>query len=140
MATRQRLRAVLGVRKESPCWRCALNLSRYNSTSAASTEESSESMNRVLPEKMVYDKMRVFYDNLIERDIDDKLETVKPDTRSSSAEVATTRSDESKGHSSQTVHEHSSGAEGPPLLRHVLSIPSFPLVRSVVTEDPPGFD
>ena len=139
MATRQRLRAVLGVRKESrPCWRCALNLSRYNSTSAASTAESSESMNRVLPEKMVYDKMRVFYDNLIEQDIDDKLETVKPDTQSSSAEVATTRSDESKGHSSQTVHEHSSGAEGPPLVRHVLSIP--PVVRSIVTKDPPGFD
>ena len=141
MATRQRLRAVLDVRKASrPCWRCALNLSRYNSTSAASTEESSESMNRVLREKMVYDKGRVIYDELVEQDIDDKLETVEPDTQSSSAEVATRRSDDSKGRSSQTVHEHSSGAEGAPLVRHVASMPLVPAARSIAIEDPPGFD
>ena len=141
MATRQRLRAVLDFRRASrPCWRCALNLSSYSSTSAAGTEESSESMNRVLREQMVDHKVRVIYDQLMEQDVDDKLETVKPDTQSAFAEVATTRSDESERHSSHTVHEHSSGAEGTPSIRHVLTIPSVPPVRSIATKDPPGFD
>lgn len=46
MATKQRLRAVLDVRRASRlCSRCALNLSRYKSTSAINTNQSSKSVN-----------------------------------------------------------------------------------------------
>lgn len=141
MATRQRLRAALDVRRVSrPCWRCALNLSRHQSTSAASTEESSESMNRVLYDGMNYDKMRVIHDWFKDQDIDDKLETVKRDIQTSSAEVATTRSDESIGHSSQTAHGRSAGVEGLPSASHVPTIPYGSPVRSDATKDSPGFD
>ena len=122
MATRQRLRAVLDIRRASRlCWRCALNLSRYSSTSAAGIEESSESMKGILREKMVHDTITVIHDELMEQDIDYNSETVKPDTQSSSAEIATRRSDWSEGHSSQTVLEHLFDAEGMPFLRHVLT-------------------
>lgn len=44
MAARQRFRAVLDARRASqPCWRCALNLPRYNSTSPTGTPDSSKS-------------------------------------------------------------------------------------------------
>ena len=141
MATRQRLRAVLDVRRANrPCWRCALNLTRYSSTSAAGTEESSESMDRLLPEEMVDDKIGVMIKEYMEQDIDTQSETVKPDTPSPSTEVATRRSDGSRGHSSQTVHEHSFDANGMSFFRHVTFIPAAPSVRSIMTEDPPGFD
>ena len=138
MATRQRLRAVLDVRRASqPCWRCALNLSRYSSTSAAGTEESSESINGLpteglLRERMAYGKIRSTYDEVMEQDSDDKS------TQLSSAEVAARRSDESKDSSSQTVHEHSFDAEGMSFFRRVRFTSA--LVRSVAFESPPGFD
>lgn len=48
MAARQRLRAVLDARRASqPCWRCALNLPRYNSTSTAGILDSSKSTDGV---------------------------------------------------------------------------------------------
>ena len=59
MATKQRLRAVLDVRRASRlCWRCALNLSRYNSTSATNTDQSSKSMNTALRIRRIDSPMR----------------------------------------------------------------------------------
>lgn len=141
MATRQRLRAVLDVRRASrPCWRCALDLTRYSSTSAAGTEESSESMDALLRDRVIYDKINTIIVKLREQDIDDKSEIVKSDTQSPSVEIATRRSDGSKGHASQILHEHSFDANGLGFFRHVAYIPSAPPVRSIVTGDPPGFD
>ena len=102
-------------------------------------EESSEIMNGIHREKMAHDKITGTHCELMEQDIDYKSGTVKPDTQSSSAEVATRRSDGSQGNSSQTVLEHSFDAEGMPFFRHVPSI-SFTPVRSIVTKDPPRFD
>ena len=134
MATRQRLRAVLDIRRASrPCWRCALNLSRHTSTSAASTEASSESMSAI------FDNRGGIHDNLMRRYIDSKLKSIRPNTQSSSAEVATIRSDESNGHSSQTVHERSAGAVDPPSFRKWLSLPSYdldPHIRPYIGKEP----
>ena len=89
---------------------------------------------------MADDKIKAIIEEFMEQDIDDTSETVKPDTPSPSAEVATRRSDGSRGHSSPTVHEHSFDANGMPFFRHVTFIPAAPPVRSIVTRDPAGFD
>ena len=66
---------------------------------------------------MVYGKIRSTYDEVMQQDIDDKSETVMPGTQSSSAEVATRRSDGSRDSSSQTVHEHFAIETSAPKLR-----------------------
>ena len=47
MAARQRLRAALDARRASPCWRCALNPPRYNSTSSVGDLDTSKSTDGV---------------------------------------------------------------------------------------------
>ena len=54
MATRQRLTAVLDARRASrPCWRCALDLSRYSSTNASSGNASLNNTHETTHDKVV---------------------------------------------------------------------------------------
>ena len=92
MAARQRLRTVLDARRASrPCWRCALNLSRYNYTSPAGIPESSNRMDEVP------------YSQILQLGLEDTLKFHFPDLRPRGVEPAPRTSHQSERGSSQTM-------------------------------------
>lgn len=92
MAARQRLRTVLDARRASrPCWRCALNLSRYNYTSPAGIQESSNRMDEVP------------YSQILQLGLEDTLKFHFPDLRPRGVEPAPRTSHQSERGSSQTM-------------------------------------
>ncbi|KAL9075487.1 MAG: hypothetical protein Q9161_001559 [Pseudevernia consocians] len=95
MAARQRLRAVLEVRRASrPCWRCALNQSRYNFSSLAGIPVASNSTDTVP------------YDQIPSREFEYPLRPLFcPDNLVHVEPAPARRSNGSEIRSSQTVHK-----------------------------------
>ena len=94
MAARQRLRTVLDARRASrPCWRCALNLSRHNSTIPTGIPSSSNRTDEVP------------YSRILEQGSEETLKSHAPDLPSNGAELARGLLDESESGSSQRVRK-----------------------------------
>ena len=126
MAACQRLRAVLDARRASQlCWRCALSLPRYSSTSASKSVDAN-----AIP-----------YDEILQREVYHMLKSLIPRIRLESTSGSATGSrsvDESEGGSSQTVRNPRirvamHGRQGPLIIR------ALSKKRSIVRRLPSGF-